>query len=223
MESASYQSLWWHQASSSSSYISFPCKLPDAPTSSIMTNASNVVLGVVSQLNQWCPIAYFPKLSETWYSALDCELLASYLPCYYTISYSTAKCQRYCHLCCLLLEYQDHLFPANFGAFWLTCFILFPTQAHNNSSLTATCGPISMLMYASGHDLVYYASRPQFKGMLYPPSTSNFCNPDVSMMDHTKWINIQPNTGCIIDVIGHHEVVSIDFLKPVFHEAPPTD
>ena len=31
------------------------------------------------------------------------------------------------------------------------------------------------------------------------------------------------NTGNIVDVNGHHEVVSIDFLKPVFHEAPPTD
>ena len=26
-----------------------------------------------------------------------------------------------------------------------------------------------------------------------------------------------------VDVSGHHEVVSIDCLKPVFHEAPPTD
>ena len=26
-----------------------------------------------------------------------------------------------------------------------------------------------------------------------------------------------------VDVNGHHEVVSIDHLKPVFHEAPPTD
>ena len=26
-----------------------------------------------------------------------------------------------------------------------------------------------------------------------------------------------------VDVNGHHEVVSIDRLKPVFHETPPTD
>ncbi len=57
---------------------------PDAPTS-IMTDASDVAVGVVLQQyikEQWCPLAFFSrtlKPDETRYSTYDRELLAIYL------------------------------------------------------------------------------------------------------------------------------------------------
>ncbi len=58
---------------------------PDTPTSSIMTDASDIAVGAVLQQymeGQWCPLAFFSralKPAETRYNTYDREFLAIYL------------------------------------------------------------------------------------------------------------------------------------------------